>query len=305
MTMQYQNNPLRAAGISRPGLYGGFENQQALDAQYDVENAVTNFADYIADYQQSSQDARKLLKNRKVIAYGPTQMERLTIYPANEPEAPVVIFIHGGYWKMGIGDDYDFIALGPSKAGFTVVVVTYGLAPVVTIPEMVRQVRAAIAWTAKNIGAFNGEPSGIFLAGHSAGAHLAAMCASTDCADYGLPQDTIKGILAVSGLYDLLPVSQTFVQGSLRISAEQILSSSPARQIYASHIPMTIAWGSHETVAFQNQSSDYLQSWIMAGNQGKSLIVENANHFSILESFKDPDGLMTGALLALMDTYFQ
>lgn len=284
-------------------LFGNFDTQQELDAEYDVEKAVSNFPNYIQDYVDSSLEARRTLKGRKEVKYGPTLMERLTIYPAKNPLAPVLVFIHGGYWKMGTGDEYEFIAMGPWKAGFTVVIVTYSLAPNVSIPEMIRQVRASVAWTATNIADFNGDPAGIFIAGHSAGAHLAAMTVITDWSDYGLPQETIKGMLALSGLYDLLPVSQTFVQPSLRITSEQVLNSSPIRQIRSTNIPVIVAWGDQETEAFQKQSSEYLFAWKAAGNTGRSRIIAGANHFSILESFKNPEGEMTGALISLMDTY--
>lgn len=298
--MENQNNLSNKTEFSTRKLYGDFATQQELDAEYDVEKAVPGFLKYINNFTASSEKARKMLQGRTVVQYGPTLMERLTVYPAKNPDAPVMLFVHGGYWRLGIGDEYDFVAVGPSLAGFTVVIITYALTPSVNIPEMVRQVRSSIAWTAGNILNFNGDPKRIFVAGHSAGAHLAAMTMSTDWSDYGLPADTVKGVLAISGLYDLEPVSQTFVEPAVRITAEQILSSSPIRLVRQNRIPLIVVWGELETASFQKQSVDYCKAWQNAGNQSHYLIVEDANHFNILEGFETEDGFLTKELLSLL-----
>lgn len=297
--MIQENTNLSSLEFSGRKLYGDYDTQQEIDREYDVENAVANFPDYINNYVKASQLTRKLLKNRVTIAYGHTLMERLTVYPATNPNAPVLVFVHGGYWKLGLGDDYDFVAMGLSLANFTVVIVNYALAPNVTIPEIVRQVRASVAWTAKNIDAYNGDPTRIFIAGHSAGGHLAAMTMLTNWQEYGLSKVVIKGVLAISGLYDLEPVSQTFVEPALRITADQVLSSSPIRLISSSAIPLIVAWGANETAAFIKQSSNYLKAWQDAGNNGSSLVISGANHFSILEGFQTAEGYLTKAVLSL------
>ena len=240
--MKKENNVLEEH-ISPPALYGTFATQQEIDAEYDVETVVANFPEYIGNFVKASEATRNFLKGRTVVNYGETMMERLTVYLAANPGAPVLVFVHGGYWKLGLGDDYDFVAMGPSLAQFTVVIVNYALAPAVSIPEIVRQVRSSVSWTAKNILAYNGNPDSIFIAGHSAGGHLAAMAGLTNWKEYGLPEDCIKGILAISGLYDLEPVSQTFVQPAIRITAEHILTVGPLRLIKPSSIPLIVAWG--------------------------------------------------------------
>ncbi|MHA3788269.1 alpha/beta hydrolase [Flavobacterium hauense] len=300
--MKNQSNLETGRTFAMPKLYGEFNTQQEIDAEYDVEKAVADFSEYIDHFIKASEETRNVLKNRIVIKYGPTTMERLTVYPSRTPDAPVLVFLHGGYWKLGLGDDYDFVAMGPSLAHFTVVIVTYALAPNVNIPEIIRQVRSSVYWTAKNIAVHNGNPDAIFVAGHSAGGHLAAMTGLTNWNDYGLPDDCIKGILAISGLYDLEPVSQTFVQPAIRITAEHILNASPIRLIRQSNIPLIIAWGALETNAFKKQSSDFLQAWQNAGNNGSFLIVSEANHFNILEGFQTEKGFLTNALLSLAAT---
>lgn len=296
--MEKYNHTLQEIQFPAGNFYGQFLTQEELDAEYDVEKAVSNFPDYITKYITDSQEARKILKDRFVMAYGPTLMERLTVYPAKDARAPVLIFIHGGYWKIGLGDDYDFVAMGAAQANFTVVIVNYDLAPKVTIPEMIRQIRASIAWTSQNIAQFNGDSEQIFVAGHSAGGHLAAMSAYTNWSDYGLPENTIKGILVVSGLFDLEPISHTFVEPAIRITADQILSSSPIRIISPSKIPLIVAWGNQETQAFKTQSSNYLEAWKDIGNNGTAFVLPE-NHFSILKEFLTEEGLLTKAIIML------
>lgn len=298
--MENKSNISNLTEFSPGKLYGEFDTQQELDAEYDVEKAVPGFFKYINNFTESSKKARAILQGSTVAQYGPTLMERLTVYPAKNPDAPVMLFVHGGYWRLGIGDDYDFVAMGPSLAGFTVVIITYALTPAVNIPEMVRQVRSSIAWTANNISNFNGNPDRIFVAGHSAGAHLAAMTMSTNWSDYGLPVDTVKGVLAISGLYDLEPVSQTFVEPAVRITAEQILSSSPIRLVRQNRIPLIVVWGELETASFQKQSVDYCKAWQNVGNQSHYLIVKDANHFNILKGFQTEDGFLTKEVLSLL-----
>lgn len=297
--MSNQNERFRPA-LSGTSLYGPFSSQESLDEEYNVEKAVADFPGYIKYYQQASVRARNVLTNRQILKFGPTSAERLTIYPGVSAEAPVFLFVHGGYWRMGAAEDFDFIATGPLEAGFTVVVINYELAPKVTIPEIIRQVRASIAWTANNIKNFNGNAKQLFIGGHSAGAHLAAMSSLTNWSDYDLAADTVKGVLAVSGLYDLEPVSHSFIQPAIRISADQILYSSPIRLIKPSVVPITVSWGSLETRAFRLQSDNYLNTWRSAGNLGLSLIVEGADHFSILKEFETKNGLLTSALTGLL-----
>jgi len=296
--MEIYNHSLQENPFPASNFFGQFSTQQELDAQYDVEKSVSNFPEYITKYVTDSKKAREILRDRSVVAYGPTLMERLTVYPAKDARAPVLVFIHGGYWKIGLGDDYDFVAMGAFQAGFTVVIVNYDLAPKVTIPEMVRQIRSAIAWTSEYIMQFNGDPKQIIVAGHSAGGHLAAMSGFTKWSDYGLPKNTIKGILVVSGLFDLEPVSHTFVQPAIRITADQILSSSPIRLIVHSKIPLIVAWGDQETSAFKAQSSLYLEAWKNVGNNGTALVLPD-NHFSILKEFITVEGLLTKAIITL------
>jgi arylformamidase len=281
-------------------MYGGFATQEELDREYDVEKSVPDFSIYVTHFLGNSALAREVTPHQADVPYGPTKAETANIFPAAVPGSPVLIFIHGGYWKALTAHVFDMVAPGPVAAGYAVVNVTYALCPVVTITEIVRQVRAAIAWTWRHAPSFNGDPNRIYLAGHSAGGHLTAMAVLTDWAeDYGLPEDVVKAAMPISGLFDLSPFPMSFVQPQLRLSAEEVQRVSPILHIRPSPTPLVVAWGAAETAAFQRQSKDFLAAWQAAGNAGEALPIPGANHFEVLDGFMTADGLMTRRLDAL------
>ncbi|MCI0525821.1 MAG: alpha/beta hydrolase, partial [Nitrospira sp.] len=174
-------------------IYKNYD-QAALDAQYNLRRRHPNFQDYFDKNEQKSERVRQALSCQLDIAYGNRPGERLDVFPAPELNAPVHLFIHGGYWQFLDKRSHDFVAEPFVAIGCTTVVINYDLAPSVGIDEIVRQVRAALAWTYQNINTFNGDPSQIYISGHSAGGHLVAMAMVTDWEkDWNLPANLVKG----------------------------------------------------------------------------------------------------------------
>lgn len=181
-----------------PTLYRNFDTQAQIDAQYNPAIALADPTQPARHYAQRSADARTRLPCTLDVPYGPTLAETLDIFPASGAKAPVFVFLHGGYWRALSSKDFSCVALGLQPLGITTVVVNYALCPHVTVDEITRQVRAAVAWTYRNIERHGGDPSRIALGGHSAGAHLTAMCLQTPwAAAYGLPQDPLAAALLV------------------------------------------------------------------------------------------------------------
>ena len=274
-------------------LYRGFTTQAQIDAQYDVEQSVPDFMVYARHYTEESRLARHRLRCELDLPYGPTRDETLDIFPAAQRDAPVFVFIHGGYWRMLSSKEFSCVALGLQPLGITTVVVNYALAPKVGIDEITRQARAAVAWVLRRIERHGGDPQRVVVGGHSAGGHLGAMCLQTPWADdYGLPEDPLAGAVLVSGLYDLQPLRYSLMQPQLQLDDGVIRRNSPMFSVRACKTPALVTWGADEPDEFRRQSDDFLSAWTAAGNRAKRVPQVGANHFTAIYGFEDPKSLL-------------
>jgi arylformamidase len=271
-----------------PTLYREFETQAQIDAQYNPSLALTADANPVEHYLASARAARTHLQCILDVPFGPTVHETLDIFPADTPNAPVFIFIHGGYWRAFSSKEFSGVALGPHARGITTVVVNYALCPQVNIDEITRQTRAAVAWTLRNITQYGGDPSRVGIGGHSAGAHLTAMCLQTPWAqEYGLPQDPLKAAVLVSGLFDLAPLRYSYLQPMIQLDEGVVRRNSPAFGVRHSSTKAWATWGGAETTEFARQSSVFHSAWLAAGNSGLLREQPGANHFSAIHGFED------------------
>lgn len=281
-------------------LYRDFATQDELDREYNAGAAVPDSAARMASWTERSARAREALTARLDVPYGPTRAEYLDVFPAGEG-APVHLFVHGGYWRRFTARDFSFVAPPLVEAGTAAVVVNYALCPAVTIGEIVRQVRAAIAWTWSNAASFGGARDDLTVSGHSAGGHLVAMALCTDWpGDYDLPADTIKAGLGISGLYDLAPFPYTWLQPSLQLTWDEVRRFSPINVIPDSAPPLTAAVGGAESAEFHRQARDFLARWHERGLPGSLEVVEGRNHFTVLDTLADRPGGLAADLRAQM-----
>lgn len=286
-----------------PALYRQFTTQAELDAEYDVDRSVPDFSVYARHYTDESRLARHRLRCTLDVPYGPTREETLDIFPAAEPNAPVFVFIHGGYWRMLSSKEFSCVALGLNQLGITTVVVNYALAPKVSIDEISRQARAAVAWVLRRIDRHGGDPTRVVVGGHSAGGHLTAMCVQTPWAEeYGLPQDPLRGAVMVSGLFDLRPLRYTVMQPQLQLDDGVIQRNSPLFHLRASPTPALVTWGDVEPPEFRRQSQRYLEGWRDIGNRAKAWAQPGANHFTAIYGFEDPRSLLSQWVLQAANT---
>ena len=272
-------------------LYHTFSTQEEIDQEYNPRFIVENTDELIKSYFTESQRVLREYSNRSAVAYGPTLSETLDIFPAEKLCSPIHIFFHGGYWHSLTSRDFAFVAEGLVRNGITAVLVNYALCPSVSIDEIVRQSRAAAAWTYRNAEDFGGNPEQITVSGHSAGGHLTGMLLSTDWEkNYGLPPNLIKGFLPVSGLFDLKPFPFSWLQPKLLLTSEQVLRNSPVflKPMYSPHV--MVAVGSDESYEFQRQSKNYTIFLQKHGVPAEYLSMPGKNHFNIIHDFLGDGG---------------
>ena len=179
-------------------------------------------------------------------------------------------------------------------------IVNYALCPSVTLDEIVRQTRASIAWAFAHAAEFGAEPGRLTISGHSAGGHLVAMVAATDWAgDYDLPADIVKGILAISGVFDLGFVPYSYLQPKVQASWDQIERLSPQRRLPRTVPPMLVAVGGDEPAEFRRQSRDYHAALGAAGLPSTYLEPPGKNHLSVLEELELSESALHQALVRL------
>lgn len=275
----------------------GFTAQADIDAAYDPFRRAHDAAAINRHFAERSEEARRLLAPRLGVPYGATLAETLDIFPAARPGAPVFFFIHGGYWRARAARDFHSVALGPQAMGFTTVVVDYALCPTVTLDEIVRQVRAAAAWTVRHVAEFNGDPGRIVIGGSSAGGHLGAMLLTTRWReDYGLPDNPFAGAVLLSGLYDIAPLRYSYLQPLIQLDEGCVRRNSPMHLVRPCATPLLLAWGDAEQEVFAQQSQGLHAAWQRAGNQGELLPLPGADHFEALVPLEQPDSALCRAM---------
>jgi arylformamidase len=282
-------------------VYRGYD-QDGLDDQYNARKACPNVDEYIERWPASSRGLRETLDCRLDVPYGPSAAETVDIFPAANAGAPVLMFIHGGYWRAFSKNEFSFVAESYVADGTTVVVVDYALAPIVTVDEIVRQCRAAMAWLHHNIADYGGDPDRLYVSGHSAGGHLTAMLMSTDWPAFApaLPGDLVKGGCAVSGLFDLEPIRLSYLNAEVRLDAEMARRNSPVYLVPGAASPLILAVGGGESNEFHRQQREYAARWQAAGLALEEVVPPGLDHFGVMDDFAASEGAVFQALARLI-----
>tara|TARA_R110000868_G_scaffold4155_58_gene25783 strand:- start:29348 stop:30211 length:864 start_codon:yes stop_codon:yes gene_type:complete len=270
-------------------VWGNF-TQEELDRQYDQGTLVPNTGELMEINAQESAKIRTELECIQNVSYGPTVMERLDIFPVATKGAPVVIYHHGGAWTRSDKDQCSYVAPPFVAAGINVLVLDFALAPKVSLDEIVRQNRAAIAWAWHNADTYGWDRNKIHCIGHSSGGHICGMMLVTDWAgDYGLPADVIKSAATCSGMYELEPVRLSHRNSYLDLTEKAAVRNSSIRHIPANDIPITMAWGTGELDEFQRQCSEFAAAWAAAGHTVDSFVLDDLHHFQVAREIVNPD----------------
>ncbi len=278
-------------------------DQEELDDAYTQIKYAPNQPQIIARYASNSAVTRARLGAPRRLAYGSAPIEQLDLYATKAPNAPVCVFIHGGAWRLGEAQSYAFPAEAIVDAGahfaaldFLSVDATGG-----DLMPLADQVRRAVAWVHANARSFGGDPQRLYVIGHSSGAHLAGVVLTTDWAGaFGLPADTVRGGMVISGMYDLEPVRLSARSEYVRFTDATVDALSPQRHVDRLTCPIVIAHGTLETPEFQRQARDFAAAVRKSGKSVELLVAEGYNHFEILETLANPHGFIGRAALELM-----
>lgn len=260
------------------------------DRMYNNRELVPDHPAFLARWAGDSARARAEVPCELDVRYGEGPNETLDIFPAPHAGAPVLVFIHGGYWRALDKKDQSFIGPAFTRDGACVVLPNYALCPAVTVPDIVMQVVRAVAWTWHHIGRWGGDRRRIVVAGHSAGGQLAAMTLAClwQQLDAELPRDAVRSALAISGLHDLDPIMRTpFLLPDLRLTPEQVGRASPARLPSPRHGTLYAVVGGDESEEYHRQNRLLQEAW-GARRVPVCETLPGLHHFSVLDALVEP-----------------
>ncbi len=283
---------------------------QQLDWAYDQTQHAPNMAEVLTRCTERSAEARAQVKAQGTqihrMAYGPTAVEALDWYPSQTqnatPNAPLVFFIHGGAWRRGQAQDHAMGVAWLLKRGAQVVVPDFAAVTEVSgrLLTLSEQVQRALSFTAKQAAAMGANPDRIYVVGHSSGAHLAACLATHNWAQEGFSKTPIRALLCCSGMYELEPVSQSARSQYVAFTPQTLQALSPQRHLGAFTMPVVLLCGDQESPEFKRQAREFAQALT---DQCTDLSLHwgvGLNHFEMLETFAQPDSVMSQALQNLM-----
>jgi arylformamidase len=278
-------------------------DQVELDAAYDQRYYAPLGVQITKRYETASDTTRSRIGEPQRMSYGPTEVETLDIYRTKRPNAPIFVFIHGGAWLGGSARNYGFAAEPFVNAGANFVALDFIAIKAANgdLRVMADQVRRAVAWVYKNGASFSGDPSRLYVGGHSSGGHLSGVTLVTDWSkDYGVPDDIIKGGMCMSGMYDMKAVRLSKRGSYIKFDDDMESKMSSQRQIDLLRAPIIVTYGTNETPDFQRQNRDFAAAVKAACKPVELIAAPNYNHFEMNESLGNPYGPNGHAALAMM-----
>lgn len=267
-------------------------DQAGLDGQLNLRARWPEHPQYFERWARDSAAARAGLPAWLDLAYGETAAETLDLFPVEgAAAAPLLVFIHGGYWQGLDKSDFSYLAPSYVEAGVAFASLNYALAPTATIGTMIDQVRRALVWVHAHAGDLGIDAGRIVVSGHSAGGHLAAMALSTDWPNVapGLPGNVLAGGCAVSGIYDLEPIRLSYHNKVLNVAPDDVERWSPLHCLPVQAPPLLLAVGSEETDEFLRQQAEYAGAWLARGLRVGEVEMAGLHHFTAVDALGQPE----------------
>jgi arylformamidase len=268
-------------------------DRAALDAAYDNTGAVADVQTYRDRWLKISAALRAAPPSKCDLRYSSRPRATLDYFPGGKANAPLFVFIHGGYWQRNEKERFSFTALGPLAHGINVAVPGYTLAPDARLTDIVGEIRQALTFLSGRAGELSFDGNRIFIGGWSAGGHLTAAVAE---------HPAVRGGIPISGIFDLEPIALGVLNDKLQLSASEVAALSPLRNLPDRSPPLMLFVGGNELPELKRQSEDYAAAARARGLPVSLDILPGLHHFSILDEIARPDGALTKALLELVKT---
>lgn len=286
-------------------VYLNFD-QEDLDREYSPSSRVEDINVFLDRYVNVSAAAKREALAQGVcdvdVRYGDGAEETLDMFlPARAESAPLHVYIHGGYWQLLSKNESCFAAPVFQKFGSCFAAINYTLAPDQTLSGIVDENRRAIEFLYRTAERWGYDRKRIYLSGSSAGAHLAMMMLLTDWPSMGLPADTVKGVCAVSGVYDLEPVRLTYVNDAVGMDADEAAANSPVRHSLKNRCPVILAYGDNETDEFKRQTQDYRSQLRSQDIDVVFSEIADRNHFDVILDLADSESWLSREVRRQMD----
>ncbi len=267
-----------------------FLDQAERDKAYDNNGAVANSAELVEARNRGSAAYRAAHAATLDIPYADGERTRFDLYPAADPQAPCLVFIHGGYWLRNSRELFATFAEGIAAHGWSVAMPGYTLAPEASVTQIAGEMHAAMDWLARE-GPAHGIAGPVIVSGWSAGAHLATLV---------LGHPRVAAGLAISGVFELAPLRDTSMNQVLRLTAEEVQSLSPVR-LPPTPKPLAITYGTAELPTLVWDSRRLHAMRAAAHMPGVLLPVAGADHFTILNELQRKDGTLVRLVISLLD----
>jgi arylformamidase len=265
------------------------------EAEYNNRTRIPEYRAIVERWAVASALERPRARAALDQPYGRGERQRYDLFYAGSPTAPLLVYIHGGYWQLGSGRDTAFLARRFTEAGLDVAIPSYSLCPAVSVAEIIDELRRCVAalWTR------TGKRP--VVAGHSAGGHLTAALLATPWQTVpGVPDDLVRGGCAISGVFDLTPMIGTTMNAALRLDAARAREVSPLFWLPPpAGRELVTAVGADETGEFHRQSRTLVEAWARAGVITEAMVVPGTHHFSVVDELTRPDSALFARVVSL------
>ena len=267
-------------------------SQEALDSGLNNSAAVVGSGDTVGGWEKLSAEMRARHGAHLNLPYGPRERNRIDFLKAPAPDAPTLLFIHGGYWQMRSKEAFTRFAAGSMAHGINVALIGYTLAPDATLEEIVAEIHAGIDDLARRLPELGADANRLVASGWSAGGHLTAMA---------MINPHIKGGVAISGIYDLEPIRHSYLNIKLGLNEAMSRRNSPMARAEGPMKPLSLVVGGAELPLLRKQTADF------AGHRAKYGLpvtyeeIPGANHFTVMDEMASPSGRITTLIRQVLE----